>query len=207
MKIAISSRYVSDPIHRRMYITFPYKEIAEELGWFLIPIVSTDHIDEIAEMCDVLIVPGNTADVHPDHYGEELQPETTLYDYSVYEQDEAAIHAFDRLGKPILGICAGIQVINVVFGGSLHQDIKNHMGQRHHLKLEPGSRLFNIYGKEDIITNSFHHQCIKRLAEGFKVTAISDDGIIEGIEKDNILAVQWHPEMDHDLTFFRNCFK
>ncbi|MBR2599301.1 MAG: gamma-glutamyl-gamma-aminobutyrate hydrolase family protein, partial [Erysipelotrichaceae bacterium] len=143
----------------------------------------------------------------PVNYGEELRPETNLYDFEVYSQDKAAIHAFNRLGKPILGICAGIQVINVVFGGSLHQHIEGHRDATHHVRLTRDSLLYRIYGKEDIMTNSYHHQCVNRVADGFKVTAMSEDGIIEGIEKDNILAVQWHPEISHDYDFFINWLK
>lgn len=211
IKIAISTRYVSDITngsrYRRFYTTFPYREIAEELDWLFIPFLSIQHIDEIADMCDALIIPGNSADVDPVNYGEELRPETNLYDFEVYSQDKAAIHAFNRLGKPILGICAGIQVINVVFGGSLHQHIEGHRDATHHVRLTRDSLLYRIYGKEDIMTNSYHHQCVNRVADGFKVTAMSEDGIVEGIEKDNILAVQWHPEISHDYDFFINWLK
>ena len=107
--------------------------------------------------------------------------------------------------QPILGICAGIQEINVIFGGTLNQDIPNHKlkdQSKHNVKLTMKSFLYDVYKSESIKVNSYHKQSIKDLAPEFKITAISDDGIIEGIEKDNIVAVQWHPEVLYDMNFF-----
>ena len=118
------------------------------------------------------------------------------------------IHKFSKAHKPILGICRGIQTINVAFNGTLIQDIPetkkydNHLqenleGYHHLVKTIPHTKLNKYLGNE-FMTNSFHHQAIDDIAPGFVVSAITADGIIEGIEKDNIIAVQWHPEKNHD---------
>ncbi len=98
-----------------------------------------------------------------------------------------------------------MQAINVCFGGSLYQDIPNHKlpkEERHNVKFEKDSFLYDCYNTEQMQTNSLHHQTIKEVAEGFKIVAISEDGIIESIENKNIIAVQWHLEYMMDMKFF-----
>lgn len=118
------------------------------------------------------------------------------------------IKMFAAKNKPILGICRGIQTINVAFGGSLIQDIleankytdhlqKKPEGYHHLVKTVASTQLQKFLGNE-FMTNSFHHQAIDQLAPGFIVNARSQDNIIEGIEKGNIIAVQWHPEKIND---------
>lgn len=125
--------------------------------------------------------------------------------------DFTLIKSFHKSNKPILGICAGIQSINVCFGGSLFQDIPNHTSKEettmHLIKLEKGSFLEKCYGTDMIKVNSSHHQSVNRVADNFKVTALSEDGIIEAIEYNNILGVQWHPEHMKDMEFFKNFIK
>jgi putative glutamine amidotransferase len=116
-----------------------------------------------------------------------------------------------KAGKPILGICRGPQVINVAFGGSLHQDVtmsegwyvkhsQNAQGNvaSHTVSIIPNTRLYNILGSELLVVNSFHHQAVKDIAPGFVAAAWSKDGIIEAIEMPGdlfVVAVQWHPEL------------
>ena len=119
--------------------------------------------------------------------------------------DFSIIKAFNNVNKPILGICRGIQAINVCFGGSLYQDIPYHKlpkEERHNIKFEKASFLYNCYNTEQMLINSLHHQAIKELAKGFKAVAKSEDGIVEAIENKNIIAVQWHPEYMNDTKFF-----
>lgn len=134
-----------------------------------------------------------------------------------------------RQGKPILGICRGEQALNVVFGGTLYQDIPSQVKgsikhlQRapreqgtHSIRIEPGSNLAKALGKTSAKVNSYHHQAVRDLAPGFKVTARAPDGVIEAIEKiDNphIWGVQFHPEgptsmgSDEFLPIFENLVK
>ena len=118
-------------------------------------------------------------------------------------------HAFE-MKKPIFGICRGIQLINVFFGGTLIQDINSQKNTNilhsqtaaidvatHKIKIKKDSIIYNIFGKTAEV-NSFHHQAIDKLSKDFKITSTANDGIIESIEykkKDRfILGVQWYPE-------------
>ena len=110
----------------------------------------------------------------------------------------------------ILGICGGLQSINVCFGGSLNQKIENHnlKDALHTIKIKKQTFLSNTYNIEECIeVNSFHKQSIKKLANNFIASAIAEDGTIEAIENGNIIAVQWHPEKMGDIIFFNNFIK
>ena len=167
-----------------------------------------------ADWLDGVVMHGGS-DVWPGHYGEEpLRPEWSgdrvrdLYDM-------ALIEAFSQAGKPIFGICRGLQIINVTFGGSLYQDILTQVpGAQPHrnateydryyhgISVVPGSRLAALYGGiETARVNSIHHQGIKRIAPEFDIEAWSiPDHIPEAIcrkpgsLKSYIAATQWHPE-------------
>ncbi len=112
-------------------------------------------------------------------------------------------------GLPLLGICRGEQLLNVVFGGTLYQDIPSqakdsyvkHRQQApssygtHSISIEKGSILNKVLGTERAVVNSFHHQAVKDPAPGFKVIARAADGIIEGIQmNEKVFGLQFHPE-------------
>jgi putative glutamine amidotransferase len=150
-------------------------------------------------------------DVHPHHYGEEPSQrlEEVCPQRDIYEIE--LIRCSCALNKPLLGICRGLQLMNVAFGGSLYQDIPHAMPDalQHSQNANPdvatqtielveGTILQKLIGQPLLLANSFHHQAIKQLAPGFRVSARAKDGIIEGIEKEGdffTLAVQWHPEL------------
>ena len=171
--------------------------------------VSTDtQLETVANICDGLVVTGRSIDVNPKYYGEEAIEATNLGDYNLEDElDFSLIKSFHKLNKPILGICAGIQSINVCFGGSLYQDIQNHSSKEelkvHSINIEKGSFLEKCYKTNKLKVNSFHHQAINKVAQDFKVIATSEDGIIEAIEYNKILGVQWHPEQMMDVEFFK----
>ena len=125
------------------------------------------------------------------------------------------LRAASHLCKPVLGICRGLQLINVARGGSLYQDLSAIPGspyqhaQKGHPRqtsqtanLTAGSQLRAIFGQESIRINSFHHQAVKEVGLGLTVTARAKDGVIEGLEDphNQVLAVQWHPEMLHNFV-------
>jgi gamma-glutamyl-gamma-aminobutyrate hydrolase PuuD len=137
--------------------------------------------------------------------------------------DQALILSAAERDIPILGICRGMQMINVSFGGTLLQDINTekdnaieHMQKRdrqypsHWITEEPGSLLAQAFDRRSLV-NSFHHQAVDEMADGFLITAMSDDGIIEAMEKEegSVYGVQFHPEMmgalghDESLKLFR----
>jgi len=165
---------------------------------------------DILDSLDGIVFSGG-GDVNPLFFGE--QPIRDLHAVAT-ERDEMEL-LLARLAAdrqiPILGICRGIQVMNVAFGGTVLQDIYQQgdgvwvkhaqdaprFASSHTVTVELGSMLHQIYGKEELAVNSFHHQAVGRLAPGFKVTARSVDGVIEAMESTehkSILGVQWHPE-------------
>ena len=210
MRIAIIERIENyekeKPFNKRYYLDYWFKEIFEDLGILLIPVVSEKNLEQIVDICDGLIVTGSANDVHPKYYGEKPM-EGKKYSYDEYILVRDLVKLFAKVDKPILGICAGIQEINVIFGGTLYQQIPNHYfrdGSKHVVEIKEESFLSKVYNKKEIEINSFHNQAIKELAEGFKISAVSKDGIIEGIEKGNIIAVQWHPEVMEDIKLFKD---
>jgi putative glutamine amidotransferase len=172
-------------------------------------------LHDYAEMLDGLVLEGGS-DMWPGSYGEQpLRPEWTG-DRVRDEYEIALLRAFIDAGKPVLGICRGLQVLNVAFGGTLYQDIasqlpsvRQHRDARlydrnlHAIEFVPGSRLASLYtGAQGVMVNSVHHQGIRNLAPGFVVEAVADDGIIEAFRWTGptyVVGVQWHPEF-HDLN-------
>lgn len=211
MRVAIITRYeVIKGEKKHFYINKVFINLFEKLNITPIPIVSAKNLENIVDVCDALLIPGNRVDIDPKYYNEtEIDEHTNLAEYNDFELDKPVIEAFNAKNKKILGICAGLQSINVCFGGSLYQHIENHDldCKTHNIKIEKKSSIYKIYNKEEMQVNSFHHQALKNVADGFKVIAMSSDGIIEAIEKDNILGVQWHPEMMNDIEFFKKYFE
>ena len=151
----------------------------------------------LADGCDGLLVPGG-ADVDPVHYG---QSNTASYGIDPdRDRDELClIRRFLELGKPILGICRGHQILNIALGGTLLQDIPGHSQidgvDRVHAVRTTHPFLRTLYG-DRFVSNSSHHQAVDRLGEGLSVTCVSEDGIVEGVihENGNVIGVQFHPE-------------
>lgn len=156
------------------------------------PEISTDY--------DGLLLCGG-ADIEPAFYSEENQGSVNI-NIQRDENEIAITKAFVDAGKPILGICRGHQLLNVAFGGNLHQHIPtaddHHApgGEVHTVTAVGESYLSRIYG-EHFAVNSAHHQAVNKLGEGFRVTLVSEnDGVIEAMEHETlpIFGVQWHPE-------------
>lgn len=177
----------------------------------ILPIVEGNElIAEQISLIDGLLLSGGY-DVSPLFYGEESQRglEVVRPDRDRYEMQ--LLDIAKKSFKPILGICRGLQILNVAFGGTLYQDIPisiptalQHQQKAqvdeatHHVQIVAHTKLQQIFEEELILTNSFHHQAIRDLAPCFTASAHSFDGIIEGIEgkEDHfILGVQWHPEL------------
>jgi len=171
-------------------------------------------VDGIAERFDGLFLQGG-ADLDPLLYGEAPRECTRGVDPVRDRFELDLLRAFDAAGKPVLGICRGMQLINVAFGGSLHQDLlldgvtsESHMiSERydehgHALNIRDGGRFAEWYGSGTRFRiNSIHHQAAKQVAPGFMVEARADDGVIEAISCMDrsrfIVGTQWHPEF-HD---------
>lgn len=162
---------------------------------------------ELVGELDAIVLPGG-ADLDPSSYGSTLDaagPQSAMIDPEpARDRFELALvdGAFEH-DVPILGICRGIQVLNVHGGGTLHQHVPEHSRFDvppatiiHDLVIEPGTELAALYGTS-VRVNSLHHQTVDRVADGWIVSARSDDGTIEAMELPDrdVLAVQWHPEM------------
>ncbi len=212
MKMAIiaRSRYyeTNNNLRKEIFIKNYYIECLMKLGILLIPILSENNMEQIVDYCDALLITGGPNNIYPAYYGE--QPDSNIeYKIDEFPLVKKAVTLFSKVEKPILGICAGIQELNVIFGGTLYQNIPNHYltektstNTMHTVRIEKNSFLYKVYNRESITVNSYHHQAIKDLAPNFSVSAVSSDGYIEGIEKGNLIGVQWHPEIMNDLNFF-----
>ena len=173
-----------------------------------IPVISAlADAQDYANMADGILFTGSNCDIEPRLYGQEnlgsvaCMPELDDMELRLFE-------AFSRRGKPILGICRGIQLINVALGGTLVQDIPREIPDLtvhdriyrkeaacHPVVAKEGHLLYSLFGAE-FLTNSFHHQAVKDLGQGLVVSAVSTDGVIEAIEHKTlpIFGIQWHPE-------------
>lgn len=184
-RILIFANYVGD---RAEY----YAEAVTKAGFDYEISDSTENLDRF----DGLLLSGGP-DLDPEWYGEENTASLGIdrdYDRRGFD----ALKYFYEAGKPVLGICRGFQVINVFFGGSLHQDIPDHNlkpEERHKVIFTEENFLADVYPPE-ILVNSFHHQAAKVPGKGLRVFAYAEDGTIEAaVHKDGrVFGVQWHPE-------------
>lgn len=173
---------------------------------------NTAQIDRLVEMVDGLLLPGGY-DLDPITFGEEPLPGLGTVDPVRDELELAAAKKAMECGIPVLGICRGLQLLNVAAGGSLYQDlpsqVKGSLLQHqqtaprwfpsHEVTITSGSTLGRLFGGvEHLRVNSSHHQAIKDVAPDFVVTARAKDGIVEAVESrihSFAVGVQWHPEV------------
>lgn len=189
---------------------------AGALPW-LIPLVpdDPDTLRGIYDELDGVFLPGG-ADIDPANYGEPRHPKCDRSDPARDRVELALTKWAMRDGKPVLGVCRGLQLINLAAGGTLWQDLESERPESikhdyfpfrdghardhlaHTITVREGTQLAEIVGAGERRVNSMHHQGIRDLAQGFVVSATAPDGLIEGIERPGeqfLLAVQWHPEV------------
>lgn len=199
---------------RRVYINEDYLVSLRQAGALpvlLPPVADAADAARLVEGIDGLLVSGG-ADVHPQTYGEEPHP---LLEQTFPDRDASDWHflrAALAQGLPVLGICRGLQVLNVFQGGSLHQDLSlaglepplqhrqpqtDRRAPGHSVTLKPGSRLHGLWG-DRLAVNTFHHQGIRVGGKGLDAVGWAADGLVEALEGTGpgyLVAVQWHPEM------------
>lgn len=192
-------------------VRVPYLESIIAAGGvpLLVPVVDDEPTARrLFSLADGVMFPGGE-DVEPRRYGEDPHPKLGAVDPDRDDLElKLARWAVDS-GKPILGICRGIQLLNIAMGGSLFQDIGAQVPTapdhgmssweelKHDLEISPGSRLAGILGVERIMVNSLHHQAIKQVGKGLRVVGRTPDGLIEAVEGEGekfVVGVQCHPE-------------
>ena len=206
---------ISAPLHpesRGYRISHCYADAVTEAGGIalMLPAVTApEDVELLLQKLDGVLIPGGP-DVDPLFYGEEPRQGLGLVIRSNDVFEMHLLKAARAAHKPILCVCRGVQVLNVTFGGTLIQDIPSQLPEAlrhmqipvdradptHSVDIVKDSYLYDAFGNETVLTNSFHHQCINKVAPGFSVSAKARDGVIEAIEvkEERILGVQWHPE-------------
>lgn len=186
---------------KRLYIRHEYTFMLAQVG--AIPIVLNPDMPlaYIAELCDGVVLSGGE-DINPKFYSQREIPQPRkryIEPDSRYAWETKLIKVCDKAGLPILGICYGLQRLNVHYGGTLFQDIQTLQPENiGHDKTEHTVKIFgeflNMTGTHRVVSR--HHQAIDRIATGFEVSAVAPDGIIEAITGHGHFGMQWHPESD-----------
>jgi putative glutamine amidotransferase len=183
-----------------------------------------EHIEKYLDMIDGLLLPGCDNDIDPKFYGEEVKyPEVNPESLRAGFEMKLLNAAAKRMDIPVLGICNGMQLMNVFYGGSLIQHIPAEVESNilhkqdhpkniptHKIMIQKDTKLSNWSRGSELNVNSSHHQAVKRLGEGLVISAIAEDGVIEAIEDPKhrfMIGCEWHPEylVDNgiDLEIFR----
>jgi len=213
----------------RFYLGRDYSEALEALGaipYHISLIPKNDYLAEIVKNVDGILLPGSDTDVDPLIFGEEPRPNLKKIIPEKESTDLMVLAEAEKLNKSVLGICFGMQVLNVSRGGTLLQDIetdiencvKHEQGKplarnSHSIEIEPESLLSRLITNEDNVrVNSHHHQAVGKVGKNLRSTAWAKDGVIECIEDTRndrfVLGVQWHPELSWKTdALSRNIFE
>jgi putative glutamine amidotransferase len=200
---------------RRFYIGRDYCDAILAAGGtpVQIPLIpDPDHVEDVMSRLDGVLLPGCDSDPDPALFGEDPHPKLGRVVPEKDATDLAVIAEADRRGLPILGICYGMQILNVARGGTLIQDIESEVENAiehqqgiprernsHEIRIQEGSLLARLAGQNGAANvNSHHHQAVRHTGRGLQATSWTSDGVIESIEdatEKPVFAVQWHPEL------------
>ncbi|MFL5559446.1 MAG: gamma-glutamyl-gamma-aminobutyrate hydrolase family protein [Gemmatimonadaceae bacterium] len=217
--VAVTAGIRPDGDTNRVRLTAAYVTALENAGLVPLivpPLTSADAASAVLDSVAGLVLTGGE-DVDPARYGEQRHEKVRSVNAARDATEAALIQEARARGTPVLAICRGIQMLNVALGGTLVQDISSQCNtdivhdeegprdsRSHEVSIEPGSLIARAVGTDHLTVNSFHHQSVKRVADGMRVTARSPDGIIEGLESTEddwwVMAVQWHPEEMNEST-------
>lgn len=206
MKIGITARFIYEDSIEKQFINSHYLNYINKAGFtpIMLPI-SNCNLEELLNLCDCFLITGGN-DMHSKWYNMPMH--NSMKDVSIDMDilDKNVIEYAIKNNKPLLGICRGLQSLNVFLGGTLYQDIIGHKkienGQI--ARLNGRGRFFKNILDEEFSINSYHHQAIDKLADDL-VSVIEADGIIEAVEHKSldIYALQWHPERLDDINSFK----
>jgi putative glutamine amidotransferase len=207
----VTARPQGEPPRLEVALGTLYPEAIERAGGvpLIVPLLRPDAIGALLERVDGVCLPGGP-DLQPSTYGDEPHPELGPTEPRVDAVELALVRAADLRGLPLLGICRGMQALNVARGGALHQHLPDVVGDHvrhrqpehgsiatHRVETAPHSRLRATLGGPALEVNSFHHQGVRTLGRGLVATAWAPDGTVEGIEEPGerlVMGVQWHAE-------------
>ncbi len=225
MKPNILYTIIKPPIDRPNYHLAYQKAIEGAGGHLLIlsPESSREEIGQSVKNADGFLIPGGK-DIDPSLYGQKAEKYTKESDEERDNLEIEIVRTAISSSKPILGICKGLQIMNVALGGSLYQDVKeempdalNHLGLGddrskliHDVTIKKGSLLEKILGVTTIGVNSLHHQGIRKVSDKLTAVAWASDGLIEGVELTGhpfFLGVQWHPEELQSSEIWKKLFE
>ena len=200
------------PNLERIYVNDDYVQAVEKAGGnpIILPVISdTDNIERQVQMCDGMVFTGG-CDINPKFFNGNSNAKSGFSYLRIDKFQIKVINKALELNKPSLCVCRGHQLLNVVCGGTIYQDISEIANNplkhdqespryeaTHKIKTADDTVLREIFG-EEIWVNSFHHQCINKLGKNLKIAAVASDGIIESVQhegKNFFVSTQWHPEM------------
>ncbi len=196
--ILVSAGTISGQRSRQVAQSELYARSLARFGGIMLLDGGYGSAEALAERADALLLSGG-GDIHPSYYGKCVTWKPARIDMQRDEREWELLRQFCAKKKPVLGICRGIQVIDVFFGGTLFQHLGTayvHENTIHTVITSENGGLRPLLG-ETLPVNSYHHQAIRTLGAGLHVTAVSDaDGVIEAVEHESLplMAVQWHPE-------------
>jgi putative glutamine amidotransferase len=210
-KEQVKRRRHGEPPQTEIALGLTYPQAVLNAGGLPVILTPFPHaaLTQLIDYLDGLVISGGP-DLHPSSYGQEPHRELGPTEADVDAFELRLCVAARAAGRPILGICRGLQVINVAAGGTLHQHLPDVVGERishrqpgagrdatHAVRVQADSRTASLIGPGSVRVNSFHHQAVDVLGEGLRATATASDGVVEAVEGTSdewVVGVQWHAE-------------